>query len=255
MVEYTVQKLARLAGVSARTLRYYDNIGLLKPGRVNSSGYRIYGGEQVDRLQQILFYKELGVELNEISAILSDPHFDDGQALRQHHQRLLERRNRLDELIANVEMTINQKENGTEMTDEQKFQGFKQKLIDENEQKYGEEIREKYGDKAIDESNARVMNMSKQQYDEMQLLGQKVLDTLAEAFKTGDPAGELGQQAAELHKQWLCYSWKQYDKHAHANLAQMYVDDERFTQYYDKHQPGLAKFLRDAVRVYTGVDA
>ena len=75
---------------------------------------------------------------------------------------------------------------------------------------------------------------------------------MAEAFKTGDPAGELAQKAADLHKQWLTYYWKEYSKEAHAGLAQMYVDDERFTAYYDKEQPGTAEFLRDAIHIYTG---
>jgi hypothetical protein len=79
------------------------------------------------------------------------------------------------------------------------------------------------------------------------------MNTLNEAFKTGDPAGELAQKAADLHRQWLCCFWDSYTKEAHAGVAQMYVDDERFTAYYDKAQPGTAKFLRDAVLIYTGM--
>ena len=91
-MEYTVQKLSRLAGVSSRTLRYYDEIGILKPARINSSGYRIYGQMEVDRLQQILFYKELGVNLKDIKEIINLPTFDGIAALRQHRQKLLEKR-------------------------------------------------------------------------------------------------------------------------------------------------------------------
>jgi len=85
----------------------------------------------------------------------------------------------------------------------------------------------------------------------MEQLGNLVQSTLKEAFATGDPAGELGQKTAALHKEWLSYSWKEYSKEAHAGLANMYVDDERFTAYYDKEQPGLAQFLRDAILIYT----
>jgi DNA-binding transcriptional MerR regulator len=105
-MEYTVQKLGQLAGVSTRTLRYYDEIGILKPARINSSGYRIYGQEEVDRLQQILFYKELGVGLEQIKDILCDPAFDASAALQTHYNELLDRKKQLERLIANVEKTI-----------------------------------------------------------------------------------------------------------------------------------------------------
>lgn len=139
------------------------------------------------------------------------------------------------------------------MTDKEKFEGFKQKLIDENEKKYGREIREKYGEETVKRSNTHLKNMSKEDYETMNNLADQILKTLAEAFKTGDPASPLAQKTADMHKQWITYCWGQYNKEAHANLAQMYVEDERFTAYYDKEQPGLAVFLRDAIRIYTGV--
>ncbi|WP_248930064.1 MerR family transcriptional regulator [Paenibacillus hamazuiensis] len=252
-MEYTVQKLGKLAGISTRTLRYYDQIGILKPARVSSSGYRIYGQAEVDRLQQILFYRELGVSLERIKEIVTDPSFDGAQALRQHREQLLDKRKQLDQLIANVEKTIAMHEGRITMTDKEKFEGFKQKLIDENEAKYGEEIREKYGDDAVNKSNAKLKNMTPEQYEELKRLEAEVKDTLAEAFKTGDPASDIAQKAADLHKRWLTYYWSEYSKEAHANLAQMYVDDERFKAYYDEKQPGLAEFLRDAVHIYTGM--
>jgi DNA-binding transcriptional MerR regulator len=250
-MEYTVQKLGRLAGISARTIRYYDEIGILKPARISSSGYRIYGQKEVDLLQQILFYRELGVDLDSIKKIVKAPSFDGAKALREHHIKLLAKREQLDILIKNVEKTIALTEGRIEMTDSEKFEGFKQKLIEENEAKYGKEIKEKYGDDVIDKSNAYLNNMSKEDFDRMNSLSEQVLETLAEAVKTGDPSGPLGQKAADLHKQWISLCWGHYNKEAHANLAQMYVDDERFTAYYDKVQPGAAVFLRDAVKIYT----
>ncbi len=252
-MEYTVQKLGRLAGISTRTLRYYDEIGILKPERINSSGYRIYGKEQVDRLQQILFYRELGVSLDSIKDIVTAPSFNGARALREHHEKLLMKREQLDALIANVEKTIAVTEGRIEMADKEKFEGFKQKLIDENEEKYGDEIRQKYGKETVEKSNAHFKNMSKEDFDNMNGLAGKITETLAEAFKTGDPAGPLAQKAADLHKQWITYCWGHYSKEAHAGLAQMYVDDERFAAYYDKNQPGAAAFLRDAIHIYTGM--
>lgn len=252
-MEYTIQKLGRMAGVSTRALRYYDEIGMLKPARVNSSGYRIYGQSEVDRLQQILFYRELGVSLQEIKAIVTSPSFDGDMTLRDHRKKLLEKREQLDLLIANVDKTLAQREGRIKMTNKEKFEGFKQQMIDENEKKYGEEIRAKYGDEQIDQSNKKFKDMTEEQYTEIENLGAEVLTVLAEAYATGDPAGELAQRAADLHRQWLSFYWGSYSKEAHAGVAQMYVDDERFKAFYDKHQPGGAVFLRDAVLIYTGM--
>lgn len=252
-MEYTVQKLGRLAGISTRTLRYYDEIGILKPARINSSGYRIYGQREVDRLQQILFYRELGVSLENIKNIVTASGFDEVDALREHRKKLLDKRKQLDLLIANVDKTIALAEGRINMTDKEKFQGFKRKMIDDNEKKYGEEIRAKYGRDTVEKSNARFMNMTQKEYDEVTKLSEQLMETLSEAFKSGDPACELAQKAADLHKQWLTYFWTEYSKEAHAGLAQMYVDDERFTAYYDRLQPGTAAFLRDAILIYTGM--
>ncbi len=247
-----MQKLSRLAGVSARTLRYYDEIGLLKPARINSSGYRIYGRKEVDTLQQILFYREFGIPLDEIKKILDAPDYNKAKALKEHREKLISKRQQLDLLIKNVEKTIAETEGRLTMTDKEKFEGFKKQLIQENEEKYGKEIREKYGEEAVKRSNEKFMNMTKDQYEQFCKLGEELMETLKRAFATGDPAGEEAQKAADLHRRWLTFTWPSYSEEAHAGLAQMYVDDERFTQYYDKDQPGLAKFLRDAVFIYTG---
>ena len=250
-MEYTVQKLGQLAGISTRTLRYYDEIGLLKPARINSSGYRIYGAAEVDRLQQILFYRELGVNLDSIKEIMASPTFDGTTALREHREKLLEKRAQLDVLINNVDKSIRQTERKISMTDKEKFEGFKQNLIDDNEQKYGKEIREKYGGDAVDKSYAKVKGMTNEQYEEIQKLEEQLFIHLKSAMDTGDAAGELAQKAADLHKQWLCFYWDKYSKEAHAGLAEMYVADERFTAYYDKVQSGATVFLRDAIVIYT----
>jgi len=253
IMEYTVQKLGRMAGVSPLTLRYYDEIGLLKPARINSSGYRIYGPEEVDRLQQILFYRELGMSLEKIREIISSPSFDRARALREHREKLLEKRAQLDLLLINVEKTIEACEGRIAMSDQDKFMGFKQELVDENEKRYGREARAKYGDEAVDRANRKVLSMTKEQYEELEAISRELEETLREAVKTGDPAGELAQKAADLHRRWLGFYWHEYSREAHAGLARMYVDDERFRAYYDKDQPGTAEFLRDAILIYTGL--
>ncbi|MEK4103274.1 MerR family transcriptional regulator [Paenibacillus sp. FSL R10-2791] len=247
-----MQKLAELAGISTRTLRYYDEFGILKPARINSSGYRIYGRNEVDLLQQILFYRELGLSLERIKAIMTEPSFDGAKALREHHDKLLEKRQQLDLLIANVEKTLAQKEGRITMSDTEKFEGFKQKLVDDNEKKYGQEIREKYGDDTINQTNQKLKGMTEEQYSAIQQLEEELFETLLQAMEHGDPASVLAQKSADLHREWLSFYWNSYSKEAHAGVAQLYVDDERFTEYYDKRRPGLAAFLRDAVHVYTG---
>ena len=254
-MEYAVQKLAQMAGISPRTLRYYDELGILKPARINSSGYRIYGQVEVDRLQQILFYQELGMSLESIKDIVTLPSFDGTEALREHYGKLLVKREQLDDLITNVQKTIALNEGRITMTDKEKFEGFKQKFVDDNEAKYGKEIREKYGDETVNKSNQKVKGMSQEQHDEVTKLATMLKETLHAAFKTGDPAGELAQKAVDLHREWLCFYWDGYTKETHAGLAQMYVDDLRFTAHYDEKQPGTAEFLRDAIHIYTGVNS
>src|SRR3954452_5399146 len=171
-MEYTVQKLGSLAGVSTRTLRYYDEIGILKPARINSSGYRIYGQAEVDRLQQILFYRELDVSLDRIKEIITNPTFNGAAALKDHREKLLEKKLQLELLIANVDKTIALTEGRMKMSNKEKFEGFKKQMIEENEQKYGSEIRKKYGNNQVDQSNARVMNMTQEQHDEVTALAE-----------------------------------------------------------------------------------
>lgn len=247
-MEYTVQKLARLAGVSARTLRFYDEIGLLKPARISPSGYRIYGEREVDTLQQILFFRALGLELSAILSILQDERYDRLATLKSHLQALQAKKAQIDLLIESVAKTIAAEEGSYTMTDKEKFEAFKKRLVDENEQKYGQEIREKYGEKTVDESNARMMGLSQGEYEAMQQTAKDIQSGLEAAVKAGDsPEGDAGRDVAALHKRWLSYSWPSYAKEAHLGLVQMYLDDERFTAYYDTNTPGCARFLRDAV--------
>ena len=136
------------------------------------------------------------------------------------------------------------------MSDQEKFAGFKQKLVDDNEAKYGVEIRAKYGDKAVAEANANVAGLTKEQYDEGKRLRLEFENTLKAAFALGDPAGELAQNACDLHKQWLCVYYPQYSREYHLGLGEMYVADARFRENYDKLAPGCTDFLREAINTY-----
>ena len=197
-MEYRVKELADMAGGSTRTLRYYDEIGILKPVRKNPSGYRIYGPEEVDRLQQILFYRELGVDLKRIKDILCSPDFDEIKVLKEHLEKLLEMRENLDLLIKNVNKTILSKERKIKMNDSEKFEGFKKKLIEDNEKKYGKEIREKYGVETVDKSNKKLKNMTQEEYEKITRIEEEMIETFHEALQAGDTASELAQKAADL---------------------------------------------------------
>jgi len=138
------------------------------------------------------------------------------------------------------------------MGDQEKFNAFKQQLVEDNEKRYGREAREQYGDEVVDSSIRKVQGMTKAQFDRFNTLSAELMATLSAGFSTGDPAGDLAQRAADLHRQWLAYFWDNYSPEAHRGVAQMYVDDQRFTAYYDAIQPGTAAFLRDAINIYAG---
>lgn len=248
-MEYSINRLAAMAGVSARTLRYYDEIALLSPRRVNN-GYRVYGRSEVDRLQQILFYRALGLGLEEIKALLDAGDFDASAALQGHLSALREKKVQLEQLIANVEKTIAASKGEIMMSDREKFEGFKRRLIEENEEKYGREVREKYGEAAVEASNAKLMGLTAEAYQRTQDLSNQINEGLKAAFEQGDPGSAQAQAVCALHREWLGHFWGHYSKEAHLGLAQTYVDDPRFKAYYDAAAPGCAEFLYEALKIY-----
>lgn len=248
MKEYTIHDLAKLAGVSTRTLRWYHQIGLLRPCRTAENGYRLYSGAEVNRLQHILFYRALGVELAQIGRMLDAPAFDRMAALRGHLAALRDERARIDALIATVARTIESEERNEIMMDEQKFECFKRDAVRQNEEAYGREAREKYGDDAVDASNQKMLSLSPAEYAEWQRLDGEIRTRLADAVRENQrPDGPAGAEIAELHRRWLGYTWNRYSPQAHASLSEMYVADERFRRYYDSEVEGCAQFLRDAI--------
>src|SRR5699024_931874 len=196
--------------------------------------------KELDLLQQILFYREMDMRLVDIKKIIHDPDFDHISALKHHHQLLQEKQSRLDQLIANVEKTITHLEEDIIMQDEEKFIGCKEK-------------REKYGADTIDASNAKLRNMSQEEFQEMKNVEEELIILLEKAIKTADPTSPEAEALVEKHKEWLMYSWNTYSKEAHAGLAKMYAADERFAAYYDQKVKDGAQFLRDAILHYTNL--
>ena len=180
-MEYNISQLSKLSGVSARTLRYYDEINLLHPSRTNEAGYRFYGDKEVNLLQQILFYRERGLSLEKIRFILYDENFDMLKALNEHLTELENRRERLSKLIDTVKDTIASVKGEFIMRDSEKFEAFKKDVVDQYEKLYGEEAREKYGDSEVDMAVNKVLSLSKEDYEKFQTLGKKVLEALKAA--------------------------------------------------------------------------
>ncbi|MDD3394146.1 MAG: MerR family transcriptional regulator [Anaerotignum sp.] len=254
-MEYSIKELSKLAGISARTLRYYNEIGLLLPLRTNDAGYRFYGEKEVEQLQQILFYRERGLALEQIKSILFQNDFDILSALYSHLEELENQKKRLDGLISIVKKTIRVKKGEEEMSDTERFERFKEKVIQENETKYGQEVREKYGNASMEEASKKIKNMTKGEYERFQNLEKEILLRLEAAVLARAKAeSEEGKEIVLLHKEWLGMTWKTYSKQAHLGLAKMYVMDERFTAYYDKNVRGCAEFLKKAIEYWLEKD-
>ena len=215
-MEYSIRELAALSGVTTRTLRWYDQIGLLKPCRIAESGYRYYGPAEVDRLQEILYFRAIGVGLDQIKECLDDPSYDRRTMLKTHLTALEAEQRRVKELICSVRETLEAEERNEAMSDEKKFEAFKQKLVEENEAKYGKEVREKYGEQEADSANRAMLDMSREQYQNQTELDEAIRSRLESAVKAGlAPAGDEGREIALLHKQWLIGTGMPYEVNRH----------------------------------------
>lgn len=250
-MEYTILQLAKLSGVSTRTIRYYEEIGLLTPAGRKENGYRMYTQKEVDVLWQILFYRELGMKLSEVADLLQKRETARTKTLKVHLKELESERERIDRLIQTVQKTIWKEEGKITMTNQEKFEGLKKEMIQKNEETYGEEIRGKYGTDKVEESNAKLMNLTEEEYADMQNTGAKLQELLEEAVEKGiSPDTETGKEAYELHRKWLSFTWSFYSKEAHVGLTEMYLADERFKSYYDTNVEGCAAYLKEVVAIY-----
>ncbi len=247
---YKINEVAKLAGITTRTLRYYDEIGLLKPKEMNASGYRVYDDHSIDQLQQIILYKKLGFELDKIKDIIDKNDLDIIDMMHKHVKELELKKKQLDDIIHTIKETIKYRKGEINMSNQDKFKGLKEKDIKANEEKYGEEIRSKYGDQKINESNEKYMGLSKENYEFAQNLGEEILVTLKEALEENNPNSELAQHICRLHQDWIKFYWPTYDEKSHLALVEMYLEDERFTAYYDVVGKGATKLLVEAMRIY-----
>lgn len=234
-----VKEIADLVGISVRTLHHYDAIGLLTPEQTTHAGYRIYSNKDLETLQQILFFRELGFPLKKIKKIIHSPSFDQQEALEIQHHMLLEKRNQLDKMIKTIEKTIQHSKGEIQMSNREKFEGF-----DFIHNPYEQEAREKWGDTAVDEAKEQTKQMTNQ--DE-----EKFNDIYRRLAAVRNLAPDSKEAQKEIHEWYLLLNTiGTYSLDAFKGLGQMYVDDERFTNNIDTFGEGLATFMRDAMACY-----
>ncbi len=246
---YTVKELADLSGVSVRTLHYYDEIGLLVPDR-DKSGYRVYGQEQVARLQSILAMRACALPLHEIKELLGTADSDGKRALMAHLQRLQAQRTSIDEAMRRTRSALSLMEGMEDMNNEEKFEELKKQSVETFEATYGSEARALYGDEAIDGANEKFLAMSEDAWNAKELLEKAIIAQLAVAMATGDPASAAARELAEMHAAWIQMHWADgtYSVEAHRGLAQGYLADDRFKAYYDRAAgEGATEFLVKAL--------
>lgn len=241
---YSVGQLAKLAGVSTRTLRHYEDKGLINPKR-GASGWRVYGEHDVKRLAQVLSMRACGLPLTTIRRMFTGDEADVHAALVAHLENLRAQGDSLSSAIARTEAAITAIERMEGMTAKDAFNSMKEQGLRDFEETYGQEARERYGDDAIDAANARMMALSRDEWDAKELLEESIKVQLRLAMASGDENSEESAELARMHARWIRIHWGEgYSKEAHLGLAQGYLADPRFVAYYDNAcGEGATEFL------------
>lgn len=245
MKVYTIRQLARLAGISVRTLRHYDQIGLLKPSTRSAAGYRQYKRPELLRLQQILFYRELDFPLRDIQRLLDDPDFNALQALDDHQHRLEERMARLDTLLHTLNKTRSQLlEETMPLSDEELYAGF----TPEQRERYEREVKAQYDPDIVAETNQRLRKLSKEAWMTIKDEGGAVAQALAEKADLPPDSAEV-QQLIARHHAWI-ENFYPANAEIYRGLGQMYAEHPEFRAFYDQHRLDLADFMQAAMTHY-----
>ncbi|GCD43958.1 MerR family transcriptional regulator [Streptomyces paromomycinus] len=244
-MSYSVGQVAGFAGVTVRTLHHYDEIGLLVPGERSRAGHRRYGDADLDRLQQIMFYRELGFPLDEVAALLDDPDADPREHLRRQHALLSARIGKLQAMAAAVEHAMEARKMGVNLTPEEKFEVFG----DFDPDAYADEVRERWGGSdAYKESQRRTASYTKEDWKRLTEEFDAVHRKMAGVMASGRPADSAeAMDVAEEHRRFISSGYYDCSYEMHTCLGEMYVADERFTATYEAIRPGLAVYMRDAM--------
>jgi DNA-binding transcriptional MerR regulator len=242
---YEVGAVARLSGVTVRTLHHYDQIGLLRPSDRTSAGYRRYDERDLERLQRILFYRELGFDLDRIKHLVDDGATGGLAHLRAQHRLLQDRIARLERMVGAVEKAMEANAMGISLTPEEKLEVFG----DFDPDAHAAEAEERWGDTdAYRESQRRAATYTKADWARHKAESEAINDRLARAFAAGLPAdGPEAMDAAEAHRRLISEWFYSCSSQMHVGLAEMYISDPRFTANYEKIAPGLTQYVHDAI--------
>lgn len=243
MNNYTVKQLADLAGVSRRTLHFYDEKGLLNPSSIGDNGYRYYDDNQLFQLQQILFYRELGLELQQIKEIFSAPDFDKVTALQLHRETLQQKIARLQVLIQTVDTTILHLIGEVDMSKKNIFEGFSE----EKQKQYEKEAVDQWGDKAA-QSHKLWNSYSDQQKEEIMQEGNTIYLEIVENMEKGSGSAEIRALLVRWHEH-LRYFYEPSIE-VLGGLGNMYYDHPDFNATFTKIDPDLPAFLKEAIAIY-----
>jgi DNA-binding transcriptional MerR regulator len=241
---FTVKQIAHMAGITPRTLHYYDEIGLLKPSRVGDNGYRYYGEEAMLRLQQILLYRELELPLEEIRQIMTSREYDTLSALEIHREELHKRIHQMERLIKTVDRTILHLKGKHTMSEKQFFEGFSE----EQQAEYEKEAMQMYDPETVRASNARWRSYSAAEKQRIGEEGNTAYAALLDSMPKG-PGSPEAQAGVELWRKHMEYFWVPNDEQL-LGLTDLYNEDPRFKKNYDRIDPQLAGFIREAVKIY-----
>ena len=253
MTQYTVKDVAKLSGVSVRALHHYDEIGLLKPACVGENGYRYYGREELLRLQQILFHRELEFPLEAIAAVLTAPDFDRVEALRRHRTKLAAEARRYRRLLKTLDDTLAALNGETHMNDKDIYKGF----APERQAEYEAWLVDRYGDEMtphIAFAKARMGAWTQADHTAHQAEVEAVERGLGDALAKGLPADSDALDPLLLrHHAWVALAWKKPPTAAaYAGLADLYLGHADFRARYEAVQPGLSDYLAAAMKAYAG---
>lgn len=242
---HTVGDLATRAGVTVRTLHHYDEIGLLRPSGRSDAGYRLYGSGDIARLQQILFYRELGLPLEEIARVMSDPQFDRIEALRRQRAQLEAKAEHLLRMIDAVDAAIEADRRGTTMSTDDMLEVFG----DFDPKEHEEEARERWGHTdAYKESARRTAAYAKADWQRHAAESAEIYQAFVALMAAGIPAdSEEAMEVAERHRGLITTWFYECSPEIHVGLGEMYVADHRFSENIDKHGAGLARYMSEAI--------
>jgi len=246
VTEYLVGEVARVSHVSVRTLHHYDAIGLLTPSARSAAGYRLYSGSDLRRLQQVLFYRELGFALDEVADILADPAAGTDDHLRRQHRLLREQITRRQDMLAAIEKELEAGRMGIALTPEEQLEIFGTTKVTGE---WAQEAEQRWGDtEAWAQSQRRAAAYTKQDWLDIQAEASAINREYVAAMEAGIPADDArAADLAERHRQHISRWFYDCTYDMHKGLAEMYLADERFTQNYERMAPGLARYVHDAM--------